>query len=349
MMSTTTLTHQIIRLPGMSLRLHRRSLVAGIAMAGIIAAVALWALMAGDFVLSPARVLATLFGQGQGSENFVILNLRLPRVLTGIFAGMAFGVAGALLQSLARNPLASPDIIGFDSGAALGAVTTVVVLGATGFGVAVGAMVGGVAAALVVLGASWDRGLAPIRLVLVGIGIGLCLYAAVQFLLSRSDIFEAAAAQAWITGSLNARVSWHVLTSGIGVALLVPAALMLHAALERLEMGDDLATALGTRVNLVRLATGGVAVLLASVAVATAGPLPFVALAAAPLARRIAGASGPTLLLAGLVGAIIVTGADLAGRLLFAPIQLPAGIFTAVLGAPYLLWLLATQIRKGSM
>lgn len=348
-MQSAVLRGHVFRTPGLSIRIRERSLVVGGALVLAIAGLSLWALAAGDFPLALNRVLATLAGQGEGSENFIVLGLRLPRVLTAIFSGIAFGVAGALLQSLARNPLASPDIIGFDAGAAFGAVATVIVFGATGAMIAVGAIGGGLAAAAIVLIASWRNGVAPLRLVLIGIGAGAFFYAGMNFLLTRSDIFEAAAAQAWLTGSLNARVWLHVGIAGIGAALLVPAALALHAALERLEMGDDLAAALGTRVEAVRVAAGLVAVLLASVAVAAAGPLPFVALAAAPLARRMTGASGPTLFTAGLVGAVIVLGADLMGRIAFAPVQLPAGIFTAVLGAPYLLWLLATQIRKGSM
>lgn len=348
-MTAAALRFRTLRLPGISLRLEQRTLTTALVIAVAVVALSLLSLAAGDFVLPLDRVIATLLGQGVGGENFVILGLRLPRILTAIFAGMAFGVAGALLQSLARNPLASPDIIGFNAGAAVGAVATVVIGGASGAMIAAGAVTGGVLAAALVFACSWNRGIAPLRLVLVGIGIGAALQAGVQFLLTRSDIFEAAAAQAWLTGSLNARVWLHVGISGIGVLVLVPLALALHGALNRLEMGDDLAAALGTRINHVRLAAGLAAVLLASIAVAAAGPLPFVALAAGPLARRISGASGPTLFTAGLVGALIVLAADLAGRLAFAPVQLPAGIFTAVLGAPYLLWLLATQIRKGSM
>ena len=339
----------VLRLPGLSVRLQQRSVTVALVLASAIIALGLWSLAAGDFPLALERVLATLAGQGEGGENFVVLSLRLPRVLTAILAGAAFGVSGALLQSLARNPLASPDIIGFDAGAALGAVASVVVFGASGAMIAAGAIGGGLAAAAMVLAASWRNGVAPMRLVLVGIGAGAFFYAGMQFLLTRSDIFEASAAQAWLTGSLNARVWLHVGVAALGALTLIPAALALHAALERLELGDDLAAALGIRVELARIAAGGVAVLLAAVAVASAGPLPFVALAAAPLARRMSGASGPTLMGAGLVGAVIVLGADLAGRLVFAPVQLPAGIFTAVLGVPYLLWLLATQIRKGAM
>jgi len=348
-MQSAIISGYIVRLPGVSFRVHRRTATIGAILIGLILALGIWSLAAGEFPIALNRVFATLVGQGEGSENFVILNLRLPRVLAGMFCGLCFGVAGALLQSLARNPLASPDIIGFDAGAAFGAVATVIVFGGTGAIIAAGAIGGGLAAAAIVMLAAWRNGLSPMRLVLVGIGAGAFFYAGMQFLLTRSDIFEASAAQAWLTGSLNARVWLHVQISAFGALILVPLGLSLHASLERLEMGDDLAAALGTRVEFARIGAGLVAVMLAAVAVATAGPLPFVALAAAPLARRMTGASGPTLFGAGLVGATIVLAADLAGRLLFAPVQLPAGIFTAVLGAPYLLWLLATQIRKGAM
>jgi iron complex transport system permease protein len=349
-MQSAIISGRVFRLPGLSFRYHQRAATIGVILGGLILALGIWSLAAGEFPIALNRVFATLIGQGEGSENFVILNLRLPRVLTGICCGLCFGVAGALLQSLARNPLASPDIIGFDAGAAFGAVATVIVFGGTGAIIAAGAIGGGLAAAAIVMLAAWSRGvLSPMRLVLVGIGAGAFFYAGMQFLLTRSDIFEASAAQAWLTGSLNARVWLHVQIAAFGALILVPLGLSLHASLERLEMGDDLAAALGTRVEFARIGAGLVAVMLAAVAVACAGPLPFVALAAAPLARRMTGASGPTLLGAGLVGATIVLGADLAGRLLFAPVQLPAGIFTAVLGAPYLLWLLATQIRKGAM
>jgi iron complex transport system permease protein len=185
--------------------------------------------------------------------------------------------------------------------------------------------------------------------VLVGIGVGFFAYAGVDFLMTRSDIFEAAAAQSWLNGSLNARLWSHVWIVVAGAAVLMPLALLLQPGLDRVELGDDLAAALGVRVNATRLATGLVGVLLAALAVASAGPLPFVALVAAPIARRVANGSGVMLVTAALVGAVVVTAGDLGGRLAFAPTQLPAGVFTAVLGAPYLLWLLATQIRKGTM
>ena len=169
---------------------------------------AVWSISAGDFPIPFGDVVATLFGQGQGSNKFIVFGLRLPRLLTGIAVGIAFGISGAIFQSLARNPLASPDIIGFNSGAALGAVTMIIVFGATGVVVALGALGGGLITARrsSTCSSCSAASMSPLRLVLVGIGVGFAAYAGVEFLMTRSDIFEAAAAQAWLTGSLNARV-----------------------------------------------------------------------------------------------------------------------------------------------
>lgn len=348
-MTAAALGGWVWRTPGLSLRVHRRALLVAAVLLVLLVVASIWSIAAGDFPLAPLDALLALLGQGEGPASFIVFGLRLPRLLTGLFAGMAFGTAGAIFQSLARNPLASPDVVGFDSGAALGAVTAVILFGASGVLVAVGAIGGGLLTGALVVLLSWQRGLAPVRLVLVGIGIGAFAYAGVDFLMTRSDIFEAAAAQAWLTGSLNARLWSHVWTAGVGVTVLVPAALLLQPALDRIELGDGLAASLGVPVDQRRVMAGTTGLMLAAIAVASAGPLPFVALVSAPIARRMIGSGGPALLTSALVGALVVTAGDLAGRLLLAPTQLPAGVFTAVFGAPYLLWLLATQMRRGAL
>ncbi|HWA20644.1 MAG TPA: iron chelate uptake ABC transporter family permease subunit [Devosia sp.] len=349
-MSVAAIQGRVWRTPRFSLRVDERLIGVNLLLLTVLAGASLWSISAGDFPIALGDVLKTLLGRGEGANNFIIFNVRLPRLLTGIGTGIALGIAGAMFQSLARNPLASPDIIGFDSGAALGAVALVILLGASGTLVALGAVAGGLATALVVFALSWRAGgVMPLRLVLIGIGVGFFAYAGVEFLMTRSDIFEAAAAQAWLTGSLNARLWSHVWIIGATLVVLVPVALLLQPALDRIELGDDLAAALGVRVNAARLAAGFVGVLLAALSVASAGPLPFVALVSAPIARRMTRAPSIVLVTSGLVGALVVTAGDLGGRLVFAPIQLPVGVFTAVFGAPYLLWLLATQIRKGAM
>lgn len=339
----------VLRTRLFSLRLDRRVLAVNLALAALLAAVAVFALAAGDFPMPVDEVLRTLFGQGEKASGFIVFGLRMPRLLCGLLCGVALGMAGAIFQSLARNPLASPDVIGFDSGAALGAVATVILLSATGPLVALGAIGGGLGTAALVFALSWKNGVSPLRLVLVGIGVGAFAYAGVDFLMTRSDIFEASAAQAWLVGSLNARAWSHVTTAAIAALLLAPVALMLQPTLDRIELGDELARALGLRVARARGLAALVAVLMAALSVAAAGPMPFVAFVAGPIARRLTRAPGLSLPTAGLVGALVVTIGDLAGRMMFAPTQLPVGIFTAVFGAPYLLWLLATQIRRGTM
>jgi iron complex transport system permease protein len=341
--------HVVVRQRGLSLRLETRAVAVNLLLLVLLTGLSLWSISAGDFPIAPGDVVATLLGQGTGPNEFIVFGLRLPRLLTGIAVGMALGLSGAIFQSLARNPLASPDIIGFNPGAALGAVTMVVVFGASGVLVALGALGGGLTTAAFVYLLALRDGVSPLRLVLVGIGLGYFAWAGVDFLMTRSDIFEAAAAQVWLTGSLNARVWTDVWVVGLGVLILAPVALMLQPALDRLELGEDTAAALGVGVGRTRLAAALIGTLLAACAVAAAGPLTFVALASAPIARRMADTAGVALVTSALVGAAIVIVGDLAGRLAFAPMQLPVGVFTAILGAPYLLWLLATQIRKGAM
>ena len=331
-----------------SLRFDPRTIWACLALLAVIFMVAIWSISAGDFPLSVADIWASLIGGGQKSHDFIIYKLRLPRLLTGLAVGAAFGMSGAIFQSLARNPLASPDIIGFNSGAALGAVLMIVSFGASGIMIALGAVAGGLLTAMLVFILSWKGGLNPYRLVLVGIGVGFAVYAGVSFVMTRTDIFYAAAAQHWLTGTLNARIWRDVYMTWLGFGLLAPLALGLQMSLDRLEMGDDMARALGVRINLVRGLIAIIGVLLVSIAVAGAGPIGFVSLVAAPIARRLTFSSGACLGGAALVGALVLISADLVGRIGFEA-QLPAGVFTAIIGAPFLLWLLATQIRKGAM
>lgn len=338
----------IWRSKGFSVRFDPRTIWASLVLIAVIFLLCIWSISAGDFPMGIGDVFASLIGEGQKSHDFIIYKLRLPRLLTGMAVGAAFGMSGAIFQSLARNPLASPDIIGFNSGAALGAVIMIISFSATGFMIAVGAVAGGLLTALAVFLLSWKGGLNPYRLVLVGIGIGFTVYAGVSFLMTRTDIFYAAAAQHWLTGTLNARIWRDVYLTWLGFGLLAPMALALQMSLDRLEMGDDMAQALGIRINIVRALVAIIGVLMVSIAVAGAGPIGFVSLVAGPIARRLTLSSGACLGSAALVGALVLISADLAGRIAFAA-QLPAGVFTAVIGAPFLLWLLATQIRKGAM
>lgn len=339
----------VLRRGAVSVRLEKRTLQVFALLCALILMVCSISTYAGDFHVPLGEVLGSLTGNGTRQNDFVIFRLRLPRILTGLWAGAAFGMSGAIFQSLARNPLASPDIIGFNSGAALGAVIMIVAFGATGSVVTIGSMLGGLCTAALVLALSWNKGIRPYQLVLVGIGVGFTAYAGVDFLMTRTSIFKAAQATQWLIGSLNGKSWYDAYQTALGFSLLAPIALFLQMSLNRLEMGDDLAAALGIAINPLRATMFIVGILLVAVAVAAAGPIAFVALVAGPIARRLTDSSGACLATSSLVGGLILISADLVGRQALSPVQLPAGVFTAIMGAPFLLWLLATQIRKGAM
>ena len=302
----------------------------------------------GEFSIPPKDVVETLLGGGDRSTRFVIETLRLPRALTGILVGAALGAAGAIFQSITRNPLGSPDVIGFVQGASAGAVLEIVVLGGGAFAIAMGAIVGGVATAIVVYVLAYRGGVQGYRLVLIGIGIAAMLVAVTDYLLTRSTLEQAQAANVWLTGSLNGRGWEHVRPVAAALSILLPATALLARQLRMLELGDDVARALGVSIERSRLALVLVAVLLAAVATASAGPVVFVALAAPQIARRLTRAGGPGVGCAALMGAALLLGADFASERMFGPTQLPVGVMTGVAGGLYLIWLLRREWRGAS-
>lgn len=320
-------------------RARRRVVASGAALA-LLAVLAFGAALSlGEYPIAPGDLVASLVGAGPPRVEPVVLRLRMPRALAGLLVGLALGLAGTLFQRLLRNPLASPDVVGVGAGASAAAVVSIVVLGASGAVVAGSAVVGAVATtALVVVLAGRGRRFGG-RFVLVGVGVSSALLALVSYLMTTASLTTAQQTQLWLTGSLG-EVSWRATVPLLAAcAVLVPAALLFGRALPRLELGDELASTLGLAVDRTRLAIVTVAVLLVGVAVATAGPVAFVALVAGPLAARVAGR--PSLPHAAAVGAALVLVADLVARHLPAPEPLPVGVVTGVIGAPYLLWLLA--------
>jgi iron complex transport system permease protein len=304
----------------------------------------------GDFPTSLPRVLQTLAGGGEAADRFVVLELRLPRALTALLVGLALGVSGALLQSLARNPLASPDILGITAGASAGAVALLVVGGTAGgllgaIGVPLAALLGGLLTAAAIYLLAWRHGIDGFRLVLVGVAAAAMLTSLTSYLLVRADITEAAQAMVWLTGSLNGRGWEHVFPVGLAVLAAGLIALVAAPTLAALRLGEDTARALGVRLQAGQAALLAVAVLLASVAVAAAGPIAFVALIAPQIALRLTGSAGPPLLAAGLTGAVLLLGSDVLSRAVL-PVELPVGVLTAVIGAPYLISLLARHTRR---
>ncbi|GAA3994444.1 iron chelate uptake ABC transporter family permease subunit [Allokutzneria multivorans] len=308
----------------------------------------------GDFPIGVGDVLAVLLGGGDDTHAYIVLELRLPRALTGALVGAALALAGAITQSIARNPLASPDILGVTAGAGVGAVAVIMLGGSAGgisggiaeLGLPAAALGGGLVAALFVFAISWQRGIDGYRLVLVGLGITAVLVAIKFYLLTLSEVADAGRAMVWITGSLNGRGWEHVTPVALALLVLVPLALFTARPLGGLQFGDDTARGLGIRVNGSRAALILIAVGLAATATASAGPVEFVALATPQIAMRMAGTPQPPLVGSMVLGAALTVIADVIARTAFGVVELPVGIVTAVIGAPYLMYLLVRRYRE---
>nr|WP_269778796.1 iron chelate uptake ABC transporter family permease subunit [Microlunatus antarcticus] len=304
------------------------------------------ALTLGDYPLPLDQLVATLVGQGTTASNFIVLGLRLPRVLTGLLVGVCFGLSGTTFQNLLRNPLASPDIIGISYGASAGGVLAILLLGWSGMAVSGSALVGALLSAGLIYALAWRGGLSGYRFVLVGVGVSALMLAVVDYLVTRANIYEAQAALVWLTGSLNGSSNAQLHPLALACLVLVPLTLLTGRTLLVLQLGDDVAASVGLRVEAARLAAIALAVMLAAVATAAAGPVGFVAFVAGPVAKRLTRGSGPSLVPAALVGALVVVGSDVIGQHLL-PVELPVGVVTAAVGAPYLLFLLVRSNRAG--
>jgi iron complex transport system permease protein len=299
----------------------------------------------GDFPIGLPQVVATILGRGERVDEFVIMDLRMPRALAGLIVGVALGMSGAITQSIARNPLASPDILGITGGASAVAVFLVTVSGgaaaaiAGSVGLSAAALAGGLGTGLLVYFLAWRRGVDGFRLILIGISVSAVMEAITAWLLVTADIRDVARAQAWLVGSLNDR-SWGEIRVALWCTLALLAVVSCVAFhLRPMHFGDEVAAGLGVRYSMVRAVLLLCAVLLAGVAVSAAGPVPFVALVAPQVAMRLSRYPTPPLVASGLVGALLLIGADLVARTAL-PLTLPVGVVTAAIGGPFLVYLL---------
>lgn len=337
--------HGSIKLPRNSqLRTHRMLKLGALVFA--ILALSAVTILLGRYTVTIPDFLRILGGEKIPGASFIVMENRLPRVFIGVMIGMAFGVAGAIFQTMLRNPLASPDIIGISYGASASAVLAIVLFGASGMLLSGYAMAGALVVALAIYFISRRGGVAGYRLILVGIGFSAVLQSVVSFLLTRTDINVASDALIWLNGSLNSSNWDRVTVLSVALLLLAPAVVVLSRSLRGLELGDDAAAGLGVNVERSRLGLIVTGVLLAAVATAAAGPVAFIAFLSGPIARRFLRGYRP-LLASALVGAVIVLAADFIGANLIPDVTLPVGVVTGVLGAPFLLWLLATSNRSG--
>ncbi|MER5421135.1 FecCD family ABC transporter permease [Streptosporangium roseum] len=307
-----------------------------------------WGVSVGDYPIRLVDVMKALVGSGDPGTLLVVRELRLPRAVVGLLVGVAFAVSGALFQTMTRNPLGSPDMIGLTEGAGTAVVAGIVLGWDGGLGTQTLGLLGALATALLVYMLAWRRGTTGYRIILVGIGVAWVCTSATDYLVARGGRFQAQAALGWLVGNLNGRTWEQAVPLAAVMALLVPAALVLGRLMRTLQLGDDIAAGLGTRVQPVRLALLLTGVGLVAFGTAAAGPVAFVALAAPQIAQRLAGTAWPPPIASGLTGALVILSSDLIARKLISGTELPVGIVTGVLGAPVLLWLLIRANRAGS-
>jgi iron complex transport system permease protein len=348
---TTTVTtdvaaHDVVR-RARSARTRRGRLLLTGAVVVLVLVVAV-ALSTGAAALGPSDLVRTALGAGDPAEEFVLLRLRLPRVAVAVLAGVGFGLAGGLFQTVLHNPLASPDILGIAGGASVGAVASTLLLGWDGVAVSAAAFLGAVAVAGGILLFSWRAGVAGHRFVLVGIAAAMLVHAALGYLLTRADVRDVPQALVWMVGS-TASARWAEIGLVAGAyAVLLPGVVAASRGLRALQLGDEAARGLGLAVDARRVLLLALAVALVATATAVVGPIAFVAFVAGPVARRLHGSGEPALALSAAVGVVVVTAADVIGQhLLPFGVQVPVGVVTALVGAPYLLWLLASSRVEG--
>lgn len=330
-------------------RLVKRPRTVVLGLLALLVAALLIRVLLGSYTVTFPDFLTILQGgtiEGARGARFIVMEDKLPRAVLGALVGLAFGCSGAIFQLLLRNPLASPDILGISSGASLGAVIGIVFFGATGFVLSGFAVAFALCLGLIIMALARGSGSVGNRFVLMGIGIAELSGAIINYMLARIDISSARSAVVWITGSL-APANWNRIEIVLVILLLVfPLVALIHINLHAISVGEELAHGLGLNVPATRWSSISLAVVLAAVGTAAAGPIAFVAFVSGPIARRLLGGRH-SLLASALVGAIIVVLADFITANYIPGGDLPVGVLTGALGAPVLIWLLIQSQKEG--
>ncbi|HDS0918429.1 TPA: iron ABC transporter permease [Pseudomonas putida] len=335
----------LIRFDQCSLLLDIRALWAGSILLTLIGVATLFCLV-GDGITA-REVLATLVGQGDPIQQLLVYQLRLPRLMAGLLSGAALGAAGCLMQTLARNRLATPGMVGLDNGATAFAVASIVAV-PTSLAPSALALTGAATAAALTFVLAAGSSARGYRFIVVGLGIGALFGAITNLMLARADMDAANAAYPWTIGSLNARPTQAVWLLALGLAVGLPMARSLGHSLALMRFSDSVAITLGLRMRETRVATLGLSVTLTGLAVAVAGPLGLVALIAPEIARYLNRWRGVPVLNAAWCGALLTLIADWLGRTALAPMEIPVGIVMALIGAPYLLWIILRQPNRST-
>ncbi|CAM8674469.1 iron-enterobactin ABC transporter permease [Leclercia adecarboxylata] len=309
-------------------------------------AVAIVSLQSGAVTLDMSQVFNALTGSAPRNITMVVTEWRLPRVMMALLVGAALGISGAIFQSLMRNPLGSPDVMGFNTGAWSGVLVAMVLFGQHLTAITLAAMAGGILTSLIVWALAWRDGIETFRLIIIGIGMRAMLMAFNTWLLLQASLETSLSAGLWFAGSLNGLTWAKTLPAAPLILLMFVCALVLVKRMRLLEMGDDSACALGVSVERSRLMLMLVAVVLTAAATAIAGPISFIALVAPHIARRLSGTARWGLTQSALCGSLLLLAADLCAQRLFMPYQLPVGVVTVSLGGIYLIVLLVQESRK---
>lgn len=331
-----------------SVLIDRRAALANAGLGLALVMVSLVYLCTGTIAIAPESMLQALFAADDKANAFIVNELRLPRLTAAWLTGAAFSVAGCLMQTLARNRLATPGIIGIDNGATAFAVASVVGLGVSLAPPAM-ALTGAATATALTFGVAGSGGTQGYRFIIAGIGIGAVFGAMTQLLLARVAIDVANAAYPWTVGSLNARPAGAVTVLAMGLGVGLTLSLWSARALSTMRFSDAVAMGLGVSIQRSRYLALSLAVSLTALAVAVAGPVGMIGLIGPEVARHLSSPRGVPVIGSALAGALVMTVSDWVGRVLLAPIELPVGIVTAMVGAPYLLWILLRQGGSGKV
>jgi iron complex transport system permease protein len=328
-----------------SILVHKKTIFITFVLLVLCALTAIISAGLGDMYISPWNVLRALFGKGADEHIMVIHNLRLPRLIIALLVGASLAASGSILQGMIRNPLASPDIIGVTGGASVAAVMFLTFLSGVSIRwLPVAAMLGAVAVSALLYMLAWKKGVTPIRLILVGVGMSALTSAATTMMIVFNPKNDAGLAYQWLTGSVYGSNWENVLSILPWSCIWIPIAFLLTRHVNIGQLGDDIAASAGSSVELNRMLLLLVSVSLAGAAVSVAGGIGFIGLIAPHMARKLVGSSFESVLpVSALLGAIIVMLADLAGRTLFLPLDVPAGVFTSAVGAPFFIYLLYTK------
>lgn len=333
----------------LSVRFDRLSIIISLIIVAIAFAIAVISLASGQYPIALTDVLGALAGyhhaNGDDQIYMIVVEWRLPRVALAFLLGGALAMSGAIFQSLTRNPLGSPDIIGFSAGSYTGALVVILLLSGDYYQTAVGALIGGIVTAMAVYLLAYRRGVQGFRLIVVGIGVAAMLSAFNAWMIREADLQVAMSAAIWGAGSLNGLGFEQLVPVFIALCVLVPVTLFLARPMRQLEMGDDAARASSINANRTRLLLMVTGVALTAIVTAAAGPISFIALAAPQIARRLTRSGGVAIIASALTGGLLLLAADWAAQHAF-NVQLPVGIMTVSIGGLYFIWLLIRESRQ---